>query len=83
MEIKDTVVQGVEGWSEGSDEFLVFGSALTKAAAAAGLHPVRGARAPRAFAPAHARARAFVRAFLHARALVGPPVSSLRLPPMP
>ncbi|GBF97174.1 hypothetical protein Rsub_10035, partial [Raphidocelis subcapitata] len=40
MEIKDTVVQGVEGWSEGSDEFLVFSSALTKAAAAAGLHPV-------------------------------------------
>lgn len=40
MEIKDTVVEGVEGASEGSDEFLVFTSALTKAAAAAGLHPV-------------------------------------------
>lgn len=40
MEIKDTVVEGVEGSSEGSDEFLVFSSALTKAAAAHGLHPV-------------------------------------------
>jgi hypothetical protein len=44
MEIKDTVVEGVEGESEGSDEFLVFSSALVKAAAAAGLHPVGGAR---------------------------------------
>lgn len=41
MEIKDTVVEGVEGASEGSLEFLVFTKALTKAAAAAGLHPVR------------------------------------------
>lgn len=40
MEIRDTVVEGVEGASEGSDEFLVFTSALVKAAAAAGLHPV-------------------------------------------
>lgn len=43
MEIKDTVVEGVEGESDGSSEFLVFSSALVKAAAAAGLHPVRGA----------------------------------------
>jgi hypothetical protein len=42
MEIKDTVVEGVEGESDGSAEFLVFSSALTKAAAAAGLHPVGG-----------------------------------------
>jgi hypothetical protein len=41
MEIKDTVVEGT-GHSEGSAEFLVFSSALTKAAAAVGLHPVRG-----------------------------------------
>ncbi|KAI8466031.1 MAG: mRNA capping enzyme-domain-containing protein [Monoraphidium minutum] len=40
MEIRDTVVEGVAGESEGSDEFLVFASALTKAAAAVGLHPV-------------------------------------------
>lgn len=47
MEIRDTVVEGVDGESEGSLEFLVFTKALTKAAAAAGLHPVRGRRAAR------------------------------------
>lgn len=39
--IADTVVEGHGGDSHGSIEFLVFTSALSKLAAAAGLHPVR------------------------------------------
>jgi hypothetical protein len=42
MEIRDTVVERAAGGgvSAGSLEFLVFTSALAKAAAAVGLHPV-------------------------------------------
>ena len=45
MEIPDTVVEGHQGLSEGSHEFLVFASVLLKAAAKHGLHPVRAASA--------------------------------------
>ena len=40
IEIKDTVVEGHEGVSEGSTEYLVFSSTLKGVAAAHGLHPV-------------------------------------------
>ena len=47
MEIPDTVVEGHQGLSEGSHEFLVFASVLLKAAAKHGLHPVRASASAR------------------------------------
>lgn len=40
MEIPDTVVEGHEGFTEGSEEYMVFDKALLGEAARAGLHPV-------------------------------------------
>lgn len=40
FEVPDTVVEGHEGASLGSTEYLVFGSTLTKLAQSVGLHPV-------------------------------------------
>jgi len=42
MNIPDTVVEGHEGFSEGSEEFLVFERVLLALAKANGLYPVRG-----------------------------------------
>jgi hypothetical protein len=42
MEISDTVVQGHEGFSEGSHEYLVFEKVLLSVAKKYGLHPVSG-----------------------------------------
>lgn len=41
MEIPDTVVEGHEGLTEGSHEYLVFDKVLLAEAAKAGLYPVR------------------------------------------
>jgi hypothetical protein len=40
MEISDTVVQGHEGFTEGSHEYLVFEKVLLSVAKKYGLHPV-------------------------------------------
>lgn len=40
MEIPDTVVEGHQGFTEGSEEYLVFEKVLLAEAAKAGLHPV-------------------------------------------
>lgn len=40
MEIPDTVVEGHEGLTEGSHEYLVFDKVLLAEAAKAGLYPV-------------------------------------------
>lgn len=40
MEIPDTVVEGHEGFTEGSHEYLVFDKVLMGLAAKYGLHPV-------------------------------------------
>jgi hypothetical protein len=40
MEIGDTVVQGHEGFTEGSHEYLVFEKVLLSVAKKYGLHPV-------------------------------------------
>lgn len=40
MEIPDTVVEGHEGFTEGSHEYLVFEKVLLAVAAKYGLHPV-------------------------------------------
>jgi hypothetical protein len=42
MEISDTVVQGHEGFTEGSHEYLVFEKVLLSVAKKYGLHPVSG-----------------------------------------
>ena len=42
MEIPDTVVEGHEGLTEGSHEYVVFEKVLLAEAAKAGLHPVSG-----------------------------------------
>lgn len=41
MEIPDTVVEGHEGFTEGSEEYMVFEKVLLTQAARHGLHPVR------------------------------------------
>jgi hypothetical protein len=40
MEIPDTVVEGHEGFTEGSEEYMVFEKVLLTEAARVGLHPV-------------------------------------------
>lgn len=40
MEIPDTVVEGHEGFTEGSEEYMVFEKVLITEAARVGLHPV-------------------------------------------
>jgi hypothetical protein len=40
MEIPDTVVEGHQGFTEGSEEYMVFEKVLLAEAAKAGLHPV-------------------------------------------
>jgi hypothetical protein len=41
MEIPDTVVEGHEGFTEGSEEYMVFQKVLIAEAGRVGLHPVR------------------------------------------
>lgn len=41
MEIPDTVVEGHEGFTEGSEEYMVFDKVLLAEAGKVGLYPVR------------------------------------------